>query len=99
MRTASQDEMNDSMTRWRLWMEDLAAQDKLIPGHRLTHAGKVLKGKKKELTDGPFVESKEVVGGFIGLRAQDMDEATMLAEGCPIFNYDGSVEVREILVM
>jgi len=56
----------------------------------------LLKGAK-QITDGPYAESKEIVGGYLGIKANDLDEAIEIAKGCPIFDYDGSTEVREIL--
>ena len=50
-------------------------------------AGKVL------VTDGPFAETKEVLGGFIFIEAADMDEAVRIAAGIPMAKY-GSIEVR-----
>ena len=51
------------------------------------------------ITDGPFTEGKEIVGGFVALPANDMDHAVELSKECPIFEYGGSVEVREIAEM
>jgi hypothetical protein len=51
------------------------------------------------LTDGPFAESKEVVGGYLIVSAPGLDDAVQLARGCPIFEAEGSVEVRPIIHM
>ena len=48
------------------------------------------------VTDGPFVEIREILGGFIVVRAENLDEATTLAHGCPALNNGGSVEIRPI---
>ena len=53
-------------------------------------------GAKKLITDGPFVESKEVVGGYLIVSAASLDEATIMSKGCPILEEGGSVEVRQI---
>jgi hypothetical protein len=85
------------MQKWVQWMGDLNNQGKLVGAQPLkTNSGKVLKGKKKVLTDGPFIEGKEIVGGYLICKAGSMDEAVEIAKGCPGFEHDGIVEVREI---
>jgi hypothetical protein len=51
------------------------------------------------VTDGPYAESKELVGGFFIIRAADYDEACSLALSCPHLSYGGGVEVRQIQQM
>jgi len=58
---------------------------------------RVRKGKVKA-TDGPFAETKEHLGGFILIRAKDMDEAIALAARIPLAKY-GSIEVRPIMTI
>jgi hypothetical protein len=78
----------------------IAAQNKLGDrGNRLHNgAGKVLK-PNNVITDGPYMEIKEAIGGYSIVKAASLEEATELAKGCPIFNVGGSVEVREIAAM
>lgn len=64
-------------------------------GQRLAPEGKVLK-RGGVITDGPFAEIREILGGFIVVKAEDLDEATTLAHGCPVLDYGGSVEIRLI---
>jgi len=96
---ASAEELERAMQKWRVWTEELAGKGKYVTGQRLTRSGSVLTGKKKELTDGPFTEGKEIVGGFVVIKAVDLGDAIESARGCPIFDYDGSAEVREIVVV
>jgi hypothetical protein len=49
------------------------------------------------MTDGPYAESKDLITGNLVVEASSLDEATELAHGCPIFEFDGSVEIRPIL--
>ncbi len=52
------------------------------------------------ITDGPFAEGKEVIGGFSIIKAKDLAEASEIAKGCPIFEFpDGRVEVRPVQPM
>lgn len=80
--------------RWYDWIGGIAAQGKLVSnGMRLNMDGKVLKAGGV-VTDGPFVEIRERLGGFIVVKADSMDEAVTLAHGCPALEIGGSVEVR-----
>ena len=88
-----------SMQRWLAWMRDLESKGHLKnSGHPLENGGKVVRGTKKLVTDGPFVEAKDLVSGFITVEARDLAQAAELAGGCPILDGDGSVEVRPVLV-
>ena len=59
----------------------------------------MIKGKKPIITDGPFAEGKESVGGYLIIKANTLSEASELALGFPDFEFDGTVEVREIIPM
>ena len=84
------------MMKWKAWMEKLGSQGKLVGGQPLDKEGGVIKGKKKVVTDGPFAESKEIVGGYLMIKAGNLKEAIELSKECPIFEHDGTVEIREI---
>jgi hypothetical protein len=86
----------EHMGKWKTWMESLAAKDQFSGGQPLSQEGKVLKGRAKKLSDGPYVEAKEIVGGYLLIKANDLDEATEIAKGCPLFEHDGIVEIREV---
>jgi hypothetical protein len=93
----SPEELQADMKNWNEWMAKLAQKDKLTGGQPLFPHGKVVRPGKK-ITDGPFIEGKDVVGGYLLIKANDEDEAVALSEGCPMFNSPGgSVEVREIM--
>lgn len=96
MPEASPEEIQANMMKWTLWMEELAKKGKMRGGEPLDAPGKVLSGKSKKVTDGPFAEGKELVGGYLIVEALSMEEAVELSKGCPIFDHDGSVEVRPI---
>src|SRR5262245_40557687 len=87
-----------SMRRWMEWMHELESKGHLKErGQPLDRSGKVVRGAKRTVTDGPFVEVKDMVAGFIVVRARDVDEAAALAAGCPMLEGGGSVEVRPVL--
>jgi hypothetical protein len=88
--------MQQQMQKWSTWIgEGLQKGWMLDCGDGLTQAGRVVTAKKV-VTDGPFVESKEIVGGFSIVQADTIDAAAALAKGCPALLTGGSVEVRPL---
>jgi hypothetical protein len=99
-REASPERMQQIMQKWMAWMKELADEGHMKDrGQPLERAGKLVKGKNKVVTDGPFAEAKDVVGGYTVVEARDLDHAVQLSKGCPIFEYDGTVEVRPVMTM
>ncbi len=95
----SPEQMQGILLQWRDWIGSIAAQDKLASrGARLGIEGKILK-PNDVVTDGPYVEMKEILSGFIIVKADTIEEATEMAKGCPVLNVGGSVEVRSIIPM
>jgi hypothetical protein len=87
-----------SMQAWLAWIRGLEADGHLKdPGQPLERAGKVVRGEQKMVTDGPYVEVKDLVAGFIVIEARDLEQAVDLAKGCPMLRGDGSVEVRPVM--
>jgi hypothetical protein len=85
------------MEKWMSWMGELTEQGKFGGAQPLKPDGKVITGNNKIVTDGPFIEGKEMVGGYLICKAGTYDEAVSIAQGCPILEFnDGMVEVREI---
>lgn len=90
----SPEELQAHLSQWREWFNDLKARDLLArPPQPWESAGKVLKNDKS-VTDGPYAEIKESIGGFIVIRAESYDEAVKIAEGSPILKLGGTVEIR-----
>ncbi|HEY4157408.1 MAG TPA: YciI family protein [Polyangiaceae bacterium] len=95
----SPQEQEANMKKWGAWMGQLSSAGQFKSGDPLGQAGKVVTGTKKAITDGPFGETKDVVGGYLIVTAPNLDAAVEAARGCPIFERDGSVEVREVQEM
>jgi hypothetical protein len=84
---------------WEDWITHLAAKNKLSSkGHRLHPDGKMVK-PGSVIMDGPYAETKEVVGGYSIITAASLGEAAEIAKGCPVFQAGGNVEVRELVIM
>jgi len=100
-RGASPEMMQQRMQKWMAWMKELGEKGHLKDrGHPLERVGKLVRGKKKAVTDGPFAEAKDAIGGYTLIEASDLDQAVELSKGCPIFETeDGAVEVRPIMKM
>jgi hypothetical protein len=96
----SPERMQQMMQKWMAWMKELGAQGHLTDrGQPLERTGKIVKGKQKAVTDGPFAEAKDVIGGYSIVEATDLDQAVQLSKGCPIFEVEGAVEVRPVMIM
>lgn len=93
------EEIQAGTKRWMDWIGSIAAQNKLTDrGNRLDQSGKVLKADNL-VTNGPYAEIKETIGGYSIIKADSYEEAIELAKGCPVLTMGGNVEVREISIM
>ena len=93
----SPEDMQNHMEKWFQWVEELKAKDIYVGGEALTPMGKTISGKNALITDGPFAEGKELVGGYFVVKANSLEEAVEIAKtGYPDFIYNGAVEVREV---
>lgn len=93
------EEMAANTKRWMDWIGSIAAQNKLTDrGNRLDGSGKVV-NKDSTITNGPYAEIKETIGGYSIIKADSYEAAIELAKGCPILTTGGNVEVREISPM
>ncbi len=83
--------------KWTAWVEQLDKSGRLKSGLPLERRGKLVSGPNKLVTDGPFLESDAVVGGYFIIAAADISEAVEISKGCPIFGDGGAVEVRPVI--
>ncbi|HEX4446054.1 MAG TPA: YciI family protein [Polyangiaceae bacterium] len=99
--TGTPEQMQKQMERWGTWLKELGAKGHLKDmGHPLEAGGTIVKGKAKgAVTDGPFAEAKDLIGGYSLVQATDLAQAAELSKGCPIFEVGGVVEVRPIMKM
>lgn len=81
------------------WSQKLAAAGKLKGGNKLTNEGGrslAVTDGKLAVTDGPYSETKEAIGGFFQIEAADYDQAVSMASDCPHLKYGGRIELRQI---
>jgi len=99
MPTGTPEQIQEMTKRWMDWVGSIAAQNKLADrGNRLDNSGKVVRSKNV-VTNGPYAEIKESIGGYTLIKAESYTDAVELAKDCPIFTMGGNVEVREISPM
>jgi YCII-related domain len=99
MSKRSPEQLQDNAKLWMGWIGGIAAQNRLVDrGNRLDTSGKVVK-PGNVITDGPYTEIKETIGGYTIVKAETYEEAVEMAKGCPVLNNGGNVEVREISVL
>ena len=97
---ASPEQMQTWMKQTMDWIGGIAAQNKFVSGTGLPFdSARVVttKNSKSIVTNGPFGDIKETIGGFIIVKAESIDEAVEFAKGCPVLTGEGnSMEVRKI---
>lgn len=91
--------MEASMGKWMAWIDKLAKAGKYDSGEPLLPGGKIISGTNKTVTDGPFIEGKEIVGGYFIINAADYDEAVALCADYPDYDRGGKVQVRQVMKM
>jgi hypothetical protein len=96
----SPERAQQAMTKWRAWFKDMTDKGYVKNmGQPLEDTGKVVGGRKKIVTDGPYSETKDLIGGYSLIEARDLDQAAQIALGCPIIEGGGFVEVRPVRQM
>jgi hypothetical protein len=94
----SPDQMQQIVRQYTEWVDLHRGRGQFLGGKPLEAEGKVVSGKNGQLvSDGPFMESKEVIVGFTMIRAANLAAAVEIAKGSPILNFGGMVEVRPVL--
>jgi hypothetical protein len=92
-------QMESVIAEYQAWGQRLASEGRLVASHKLTddrgrHLGK--RGSEILVTDGPFAEAKEVLGGYYIVKAASYDEAVEIAKSGPHLRYNGRIEVRKV---
>ncbi|MEI9945915.1 MAG: YciI family protein [Chitinophagaceae bacterium] len=93
----SPEQMQENMGKWMAWIDKLNKDGRYAAGEPLLPGGKFISGKKKTVTDGPYTEGKELVGGYFIINAADFDEAVKLCDDYPDYETGGSIQVRQVM--
>ena len=93
----SPEQMQQVADKWMAWFKGLTEQGTAIAGNPLEAEGRIVAGKNgKVISDGPFAESKETIGGYFLLKLDTLEEAVAIAQQCPGLPYGIRVEVRPV---
>ena len=93
----SPEQMQQVADHWMAWFNRLKAERKAVAGNPLEREGKIVSGKNGRIvSDGPFAESKETIGGYFLLNVNSLEEAVAIAQECPGLPYGIRVEVRPV---
>jgi hypothetical protein len=99
-RNDSPEQLQQQMKKWMDWFDGLTRAGAYKgQGAPLEQGGKVVRGARKAVSDGPYAEAKDLVGGYAIVEAANVEAAVELARGCPIFEREGAVEVRPVRAM
>lgn len=94
----SPEQMQQWMKQQTEWVSGIAAQNKFVGGSGLLFDNAKVVNHNKMVTNGPFGDIKETLGGFIIVRAESADEAAEFAKGSPVLQGEGNtVEVRQTI--
>ena len=97
-RGLSSEQVQAALDRIGAWFENLRDQGKFKAGQVLSPERKIVFGNHgRVVSDGPFAESKEAIGGYMQLQAASLEEALAIAKACPSLEYGVSIEVRPVL--
>jgi hypothetical protein len=96
-RSLSPAQLQSALADFLAWFERLSAEGTLKTGQPLMNEGRIVSGKNgRTVADRPLAESKEAVGGYFLITAENLDAAVAVAQGCPTLEYGSVVEVRPI---
>jgi hypothetical protein len=96
----SPEQLQKQMQKYMTWFEGLTRDGAYHgEGAPLERSGKVVRSARGAVSDGPYAEAKDVVGGYALIEAADLAAAVELSRGCPIFEANGLVEVRPVRQM
>ena len=94
---ASPEQIQVWMKQTMDWIGGIAAQNKFSGGNGLPFDDSRVVGHNNVVTNGPFGDIKETIGGYVIVKADSVDEAVEFAKGCPVLQGEGNtVEVRKI---
>ena len=92
----SPQQMQQVIDQWMNWFNGLKENGAATAGNPLEPEGRIVSGKNRAVSDGPFAEAKETIGGYFLLKVATMDEAVAIAKQCPGLPYGIRVEVRPV---
>jgi len=92
------EQIQEGLKQWQDWIGGIAAQGKFVGTNELGKEARLMRGGEVVSSDGPYAELKEIIGGYMTVKAENFDEAVEMAKGCPMFDFGGTVEIRDFVV-
>lgn len=92
----SDEDIARHQSNWKAWFGKWGAAGNIAGGSGLTMNGKMIRGETRQIIDYIHYNGTEIVGGFLLLKAENLDEAVNIAATCPVYEFDGYAEVREM---
>jgi hypothetical protein len=97
---APQEQVQQVIILWKNWIDELTKKGIYNGGERLTrNEAAVVRGSARQIFGGSYTANNETLGGYISVKADSLQHAIEICKDCPIFNFDGSVEIREVAKM
>jgi hypothetical protein len=94
---APPEQLQKVLMNWKNWVDELTKKGIYNGGERFTrNDAAVVNGKSGKIINEPYSVNNEIVGGYISIQAENLQQAIEISKGCPIFDFDGMVEIREI---
>lgn len=93
----SPEQLQERFGKWFAWGDKMKKQGIFRGGEALLTKGKRVTGPDRIVSDGPFVESKELIGGYYTVAADNFDEVVKIAQDYPDYDLGGAVEIREVM--
>jgi hypothetical protein len=94
----SPDQIQAIIQRYVTWRQTIQKNGRKVEGHKLTDGqGRIMRGATghPKVTDGPYAEAREVIGGLFIVEANSYDEMVELSKDCPHLDF-GTIEIREV---
>jgi hypothetical protein len=89
--------VREHQSKVKNWIKNASAHG-LVDGRALSLKGKVIRNQGRQTSDGPYAPvGKEIVGGYMLIKAENLEAATELIKSCPVFEFDGFAEIREMM--
>ncbi|MGI8858067.1 MAG: YciI family protein [Thermomicrobiales bacterium] len=93
------EQVQQALQRYFDWSDKLRSEGRYHDANELNDGGRTVRMRGGQaVVDGPYVETKEAIGGYYLIEAANEDEAAEIAKGCPVLGHGGLVDVREIAV-
>jgi hypothetical protein len=92
----TEEQMREEIQKWQKWIRGIAERGNYSSTNRLLSEGKTLKSLEV-ISDGPYAEAKEMIGGYLNVKTNTLEEAVELAKSCPGLQNGATVEIRSIM--